>query len=84
MFSMSDTRTHFCVVVALETERGACPRKMGLNWSMPAMVSSTVGSEGMREAPVGRQHDHNENPCTLDTLSAQQQPAKNSKFQVSC
>lgn len=54
MFSMSDTRTHFCVVVALGTLRGACPRKMGLNCSMPAMVSRTVGSAGMRDAPCMR------------------------------
>ena len=46
---MSLVRTHFWVVVAQGTLRSSWPMNTGLNWSMPAMVSSTVGSSGTRE-----------------------------------
>ena len=65
MLSMSETRTHFWVVVARGTERGAWPRKMGLNCSMPAMVSSTVGSDGMRDAPAAGPATQCQALCTI-------------------
>jgi hypothetical protein len=36
-----------CVCVCVKEGR-TCPRNIGLNCSMPAMVSSTVGSSGTR------------------------------------
>lgn len=43
---MSFVRMHFCVVVTRGNCRGICPKNMGLNCSIPAMVRSTVGSSG--------------------------------------
>ena len=47
---MSLVRMHFCELVARGAGRSCCPRKTGLNGSIPAMVSSTVGSSGINEA----------------------------------
>jgi len=49
-FSMSFVRMHFWVVVARACARGAWPRKIRLKSSIPAIVSSTVGSSGMSDA----------------------------------
>src|SRR6266404_4884965 len=37
-------RTHFCAEVALSYSRFSRPRKTSLNWFMPALVKSRVGS----------------------------------------
>ncbi len=47
--SMSVVRTHFWAEVARVKSEASSPRKYGLNWTMPAVVSSRVGSSGMRE-----------------------------------
>ena len=59
-FSMSFVRTHFCVVVAHGTFRSSWPMNTGLNCSMPAIVSSTVGSSGTSDE-LGRR------ACPLDS-----------------
>src|SRR5215204_1676846 len=35
---------HFCVLTARVYGRFSCPRKIGLNWFIPALVNSSVGS----------------------------------------
>jgi hypothetical protein len=50
---MSLVRMHFWLVVA-RAAGGACPRNTGLKGSIPAMVSSTVGSSGTSEALVSQ------------------------------
>ena len=47
---MSLVRMHFWLLVARGAGGAAWPRNTGLNGSMPAMVSNTVGSSGTREA----------------------------------
>ena len=47
---MSLVRMHFWLLVARAAGRSAWPRNTGLKGSMPAMVSSTVGSSGINEA----------------------------------
>ena len=47
---MSLVRMHFWELVARGAGRCCCPRNTGLNGSMPAMVSNTVGSSGTSEA----------------------------------
>ena len=47
---MSLVRMHFCELVARGAGRSCWPRNTGLNGSIPAMVSSTVGSSGINEA----------------------------------
>src|SRR5215467_3193538 len=43
-------RTHFWLVVAVLYERFSRPRKMSLNWFIPALMKSSVGScAGIRE-----------------------------------
>src|SRR5260221_7754019 len=37
-------RTHFCAEVALSYSRFSSPRKTSLNWFIPALVKSRVGS----------------------------------------
>ena len=47
---MSLVRMHFWLLVARGAGRSCWPRNTGLNGSIPAMVSSTVGSSGISEA----------------------------------
>ena len=47
---MSLVRMHFWLLVARGAGRFCCPRKTGLNGNIPAMVSNTVGSSGIKEA----------------------------------
>ena len=52
---MSLVRMHFCELVARAAGRSCWPRNTGLKGSIPAIVSSTVGSSGTREAlGIGR------------------------------
>ena len=52
---MSLVRMHFWLLVARGAGRSCWPRNTGLNGNMPAIVSSTVGSSGTREAlAIGR------------------------------
>src|ERR1700730_11537534 len=46
---MSEVRAHFCTEVARLCSGMLSPRKYGLNWFMPALASSSVGSEGISE-----------------------------------
>ena len=48
--SMSIVRTHFCTLVARGYGAAAWPRKYGLNGTMPAGTSSSVGSSEIRLA----------------------------------
>src|SRR3954470_5645755 len=48
--SMSGVRTHFCTLVARAYGAGASPRKYGLNCTMPALTSSSVGSSATTDA----------------------------------
>src|SRR5262245_27309623 len=43
---MSSARKHFWSVVARSNGAGACPRKYGMNWFIPALVSSSPDSGG--------------------------------------
>src|ERR1700712_2542991 len=47
---MSSVRTHFCTLVARGNGGVDCPRKYGLNGTIPATVNSRVGSSLIREA----------------------------------
>src|SRR5689334_25184225 len=47
---MSRVRTHFCTLVARGHGGGCWPRKYGLNGTMPALTSSSVGSSAIRLA----------------------------------
>src|ERR1700712_1870910 len=49
---MSTVRTTFCTLVARGYGAGRSPRKKGLNGTIPAMTSSSVGSEATR-LPLG-------------------------------
>ena len=49
-FSMSPVRTHFWIDVAVGYGAGASPRKYGLNWTIPALTNSSVGSSRISEA----------------------------------
>src|SRR4029453_19619458 len=46
-FSMSEVRVHFWTLVARRKSGLTSPRKYGLNWFMPALASSRVGSLGI-------------------------------------
>ena len=48
--SMSGVRTHFWMLVARGNGAGTSPRKYGLNGTIPALTSSSVGSSAIREA----------------------------------
>jgi hypothetical protein len=41
---LPDTRRHFWAVVAREYARGSRPRKVSLNWTMPAFTKNSDGS----------------------------------------
>src|SRR5688572_24048293 len=43
---MSSARKTFCTVTARGNGTGACPRKYGMNWFIPAIVSSSPDSGG--------------------------------------
>src|SRR5207244_693035 len=43
---MSLARKHFCELAALGHGGSACPRKYGMNWFIPALVSSRPDSGG--------------------------------------
>src|SRR3954469_16182142 len=47
---MSRVRTHFCTLVARFHGGGFSPRKYGLNGTMPALTSSSVGSSAISDA----------------------------------
>src|SRR4028118_394811 len=47
---MSRVRTHFCTLVARVYGDGTSPRKYGLNGTMPALTSSSVGSSAISDA----------------------------------
>jgi hypothetical protein len=46
---MSLVRAHFWMLTARGRSGVASPRKYGLNWTMPATVSSSVGSLGISD-----------------------------------
>jgi hypothetical protein len=48
-FSMSVVRKAFWAVVARGYGGSCCPRKYGLNWTIPAVVRRRLGSFGIRE-----------------------------------
>ena len=48
--SMSGVRTHFCALAARGNGGTRWPRKYGLNGTMPALTSSSVGSSATRLA----------------------------------
>ena len=50
MMSMSLVRATFWTVTALGYGGFSSPSMYGLNWTIPALVSSNVGSGGMSEA----------------------------------
>ena len=47
---MSAVRTHFCALVARRNGGASWPRKYGLNGTIPALTSSSVGSSAIRLA----------------------------------
>src|SRR3954451_21022445 len=47
---MSRVRTHFWMLVARDHGAGCSPRKYGLNGTMPALTSSSVGSSAISDA----------------------------------
>jgi hypothetical protein len=51
---MSTVRTHFCTDIARDIGGTDSPVKYGVNWFMPAIVSSSVGSGGIRELDGAR------------------------------
>src|SRR5437867_2467752 len=44
---------HFCVLTARVYGRFSCPRKIGLNWFIPALVNSSVGSSSGTTGELG-------------------------------
>src|SRR4051812_10671879 len=48
--SMSGVRTHFCAVASRTAGGLRCPRKYGLNGTIPALTRSSVGSSAIRLA----------------------------------
>src|SRR5438067_13564234 len=78
--SMSTVRTTFCTLTARGYGAGCSPRKYGLNGTMPALTSSSVGSSAISEAdgttvwPLRSKWPRNRFAISSDRIVVQPQP----------
>src|SRR6478672_674344 len=62
---------HFCVLTARVYALFSCPRKIGLNWFIPALVNSSVGSS------TGTHGDEGTNVCPSPALGLARKKSMN-------